>query len=325
MRAFPFFVFALTTIALIALFATLPPTAQSQEQAIIEFMRDSATLGFANIMLEKGLNPLSYDSFLEFKQALANTKSGVVKVTKLDVFGQTVGSTGNDPMAFYIDEQINENIIETVRTTAGESFPFNYPFAIPRGGGIGVPPGFGPIPPPQDGVLLQVPLSSQTDSRWATNTIDGCRDTLWGSGCGPTSLAMVLNYFGKGVTPLQIAQPLRNRVEYFCGTGSSLLGLANIARDQYGLRYTSISFSEIEAQLKEGHPVIGSFGCFQFSPGRCSGHITVIRGIGRCTIGGRTDTCLYFQDTFALNGEIAFFASTVINSFRTNVLYAFSQ
>lgn len=328
MRAFPLFISASAAILFIAFIAIFPPAAQGQEQAIVGFMRDSATLGFANLMLEKGLNPLSYDSLLEFKQVLANTKSGTVKITKFDGFGQTVESVGNDPVAFYIDEQINENVIETVRSVAGESFPFNYPFSIPLSGGIGIAPSFGPIPPPQGGTLLAVPSFSQTDSRWATSTLDGCSDNFFGAGCGPTSLAMVLKYFGNDVTPLQIGKPLRNNVEYVCGVGSALLGLANIARDQYGLQYTKITSSlEIETHLQQGHPIIGSFGCFKFPRAdgttSCSSHISVIKGLARCTIKGRTDTCVYFEDSFMAEGELAAFASDVIGSFRPNYFYAF--
>jgi len=314
-----------------ALFAVFPSVAQGAEPAIAQFMRDSATLGFANLMLEKGLEPLSYDNFLEFKQVIASAQGGAIRITKLTALGQTVGATGNDPLTFYLDEDLNENIIETVRGIAGELLPSNYPFSVPPGGGVAKPPDFRPIPEQIDGVLLKdFPSFLQTDPRWATESLFGAcivGNNFWGGGCGPTSLAMVLKYFGKDVTPPQIGQLMRNEFEYVCGAGSSLPGLANIARDKYNVQYLKIPFSKIEAQLKEGHPIIGSFGCFQFFSGWCSGHISVIKGIGRCTIGigGRTDTCLYFQDTFAVGGEVAFFANTVRDSFRINFLYAFYE
>ena len=325
-RIFP--LFASATILFVAFLAAFPSLAQGQEPAIVGFMRDSATLGFANVMLEEGLNPLSYPDFLGQKETIISAGSGTVTITKLSAFGQTVGATRNDPVTFYIEEKLNENIIEQVRTTAGEAFPFNYPFSVSPTG-VATAPAFGPIPPPQDGVLLSVPSFSQTDPRWATNTLDGCSDTFWGAGCGPTSLAMVLKYFGNNVTPLQIGQPLKNRAEYFCGTGSSLLGLANIARDQYGLQYAPISSSEIETHLQQAHPIIGSFGCFGFprldGTTSCSNHISVIKGLGRCTIKGRTDTCVYFEDSFIAEGELAVFASTVIDRFQPNAFYVFSK
>ncbi len=325
MRSSSIFTSAIATILLGALVAGFPSVAHAAEPSIVQFMRDSATLGFANLMLEKGLEPLSYDNFLEFKQVVATSgQGGKINITKMTAFGQTVGATGNDPLTFYLDENLNKNIIEAVHGIAGELLPSNYPFSVSPGGGVATPPDFRPIPIQQDGVLLSpFPSFLQTDPLWARNSIDGCSANFWGAGCGPTSLAMVLKYFGKDVTPLQIGQQLQSGVEFFCGAGSSLFGLANIAHDKYDLKYSSIPFSNIESELKQGRPIIGSFGCFQFSPGRCSGHISVIKGIGKCTIGGRTDTCLYFQDTFAQRGEVAFFASTVINSFRTNVLYAF--
>lgn len=288
MRTFSRPISFVAAMAFVALFATFPLVAQGQEPAIVGFMRDSATLGFANVMLEQGLNPLSYPDFLGHKETIISAEGGTINITKLNAFGQTVGATGNDPVTFYIEEKLNENVIEQVRTTAGEAFPFNYPFSVSPTG-VAAAPAFGPIPPPQDGVLLSVPSFSQTDPRWATSTLNGCSDTFWGAGCGPTSLAMVLKYFGNNVTPLQIGQPLKNRAEYFCGTGSSLLGLANIARDQYSVQYAKLSSSlEIESHLQQGHPVIGSFGCFGFprldGTTSCSSHISVIKGLGRLSL-----------------------------------------
>lgn len=293
-------------------------------------MRDGGSLGSVGIVLKEAIQPINYDEYLELSQLLLNAGGKKADIKTFRAMGQLIPATGNDPLTFYIDTVLDRHVIDKVYGVGGELLPQNYPLVTPPGGGAGVPPNFGPIPVPTDATMLNIPPFSQTDSSWARQLIDQCSagNSMQEGGCGITSIAMVLKYFGENITPATIAQAVRGGIEYICGFGSSLPNLARFAYDQYGIGYqASIPFSAIEEHLKEGHPIVGSFGCFKFSgPLNCTyGHISLIKGIGRCTIGGVTDTCLYFQDPYIGGGEAAFLASDVINRFSTNYLYAFYQ
>ncbi|MDI6602716.1 MAG: C39 family peptidase [Patescibacteria group bacterium] len=82
------------------------------------------------------------------------------------------------------------------------------------------------IPPPE-GVYSplasghnQVPYFSQRDPRWAEHKF-GCGGTkLNTSGCGPTSLAMALNFFGAKVDPPTVADWVLKNGYRVCGVGT---------------------------------------------------------------------------------------------------------
>ncbi len=153
MRAPSLFASIFAAVIFFSFLTASPSVIEAQETRLMQFMRDSATLGFANALLKEGLNPLSYDGLLDLKQNLADTQSGTIRITKLSAFGQVVGATGNDPVTFYIDEDYNENIIKKI----GNEFLYGWEIA---------PPDFGqcPTPPPIPNTLLwPVPGGAQTD------------------------------------------------------------------------------------------------------------------------------------------------------------------
>lgn len=153
MRISLLFASILATAIFFSFLTASPSVTEGQETRFIQFMRDSGTIGFANALLKEGLGPVSYDNFLESEQYLVDILGQTINITKLNAFGQVVGATGNDPITFYIDEDINENIIKKV----GNEFIYGWDLIPPGfGGGIG--------PPPIPGALLwPVPRGVQTD------------------------------------------------------------------------------------------------------------------------------------------------------------------
>ena len=233
-----------------------------------------------------------------------------------DITVRMNGITVNDPASFYFNKQGNEETIELVQDLVGEA--------------INPPPGYIPPPPPlPPGIpvgILSVPDFRQNDPEWAEISINDCNDkigvysppctVLSGCGCGPTSLTMILQYFGRREKPSDVARALRKNQEYWCGMGSSISGLARLAESRYGIPYHQSRFEDLPAQLANKRPVMVS--CKNFGRGYPGykngwGHISVIKGIQ----GGY----VYFQDPYV--GEVAFKEDIVKNNFRCRAYYAF--
>lgn len=127
-----------------------------------------------------------------------------------------------------------------------------------------------------------VPLFKQCASPWGDNAYNkpnGQRKTVCSSGCGPTSGAMVLKFYGKDVDPGIISNfSLRNGGRANSGTNHSLFG--KLARE-YGLQYELIGFSKAETVLRSGKPLILSVKNLYYN-GRTrfsGGHFIVLTGI----------------------------------------------
>ena len=129
-----------------------------------------------------------------------------------------------------------------------------------------------------DYVDSQIPLFLQYDKRWSGFSY-GKSGTIQSSGCGPTSLAMIIVGLTGDTTvnPKVVADwSVQNghRVE---GVGSAW-SLMTQGGAHWGLKVDTIAVSsaEISAALRQGKPVIMSMTAGHFTNG---GHFIVLRGI----------------------------------------------
>jgi hypothetical protein len=181
--------------------------------------------------------------------------------------------------------------------------------------------------------ILNIPALLQNDPNWKSVPMDNCSFTLGtysppclfnsGCGCGPTSLAMILKYFGIDVYPGDMGgRGLAEQLENGPGGGvrcdqpGSYYGeLAELAKNKYGVSYTvyggSTSFDTLQSEIRNGHPIMASCNCWGEG---CWDHISVIKGI--------EDGYVYFQDTVL--GEKVFTVEDVQNHFACEAFYAFS-
>jgi hypothetical protein len=131
----------------------------------------------------------------------------------------------------------------------------------------------------------------QGDPSWANHPYGS--STIKASGCGPSSLAMVVtNLTGQKVTPIDTADYGTKNGTYQEGVGSSW-ALFTQGPANWGLKSQQITSAQIAVTLQQGGLVIASgTGSAPFTSG---GHIITIRGVtatGKLLIGdpGRTDT-----------------------------------
>ena len=233
------------------------------------------------------------------------------------VFPELPKKIEDDPATFYVLEAGNEDLIEMIETVVFESDnPSPPPDWEP-------PP---PPPPPTDpgAVILNIPDLRQTDPRWASEKINDCNDKIGvysppcnvstGCGCGPTSLTMILRYFGYDVYPDDVATNLDKNKEYFCGQGSSSYGLAKWAKENYALSFEGVGFSDLQTKIREGKPVMAACKHFGKGYGLDWAHISVIKGV--------EDGFVYFQDS--VNGELIFAEEAVRDYFSCYSFHAFS-
>lgn len=99
--------------------------------------------------------------------------------------------------------------------------------------------------------------------------------TIATSGCGPTSMAMVLTYLlGEEVSPVEMAE-LGNGA-YTCSAGTYWSFFGDMS-DKYGVEceQMEVSTENIVNNLEEGRPIIMSMGPGHFTSG---GHFIVLRG-----------------------------------------------
>lgn len=123
-----------------------------------------------------------------------------------------------------------------------------------------------------------IPYYSQADKRWGSLSY-GKVGTIYSSGCGPTSLAMVVSGLTRqAITPDSVANwSVRNgyRIE---GNGSAW-ALMTAGGANWGLKVQAISRvdgNSVAQALSEGRPIVASMGKGSFTNG---GHFIVLRGI----------------------------------------------
>jgi hypothetical protein len=102
---------------------------------------------------------------------------------------------------------------------------------------------------------------SQADPQYQ-NTCD-----MTGSGCGPTSMAMILSSFGDTITPNQMDQIFREQGFRGCGTGSNMQGAIKKLLPERGYTYVAVPINGGQLDLKRakeyvdnGYLIIGSTG-----------------------------------------------------------------
>jgi hypothetical protein len=120
------------------------------------------------------------------------------------------------------------------------------------------------------------PIYSQYDPRWANSPFDwspngrcGDKSTVSSSGCGPSAVSMVINFWAsKGrcspVNPAVVAKFFADFGGRVCGSGS---GLGGVPKDKFKqtfgvvLKY-GVTDSQIMAALKKGYPCViaGKYG-----------------------------------------------------------------
>lgn len=123
-----------------------------------------------------------------------------------------------------------------------------------------------------------VPYYAQFDTRWSTikysnlkggaicKESNGSESTIRSSGCGITSVAMIINYWAKkgktkgGIftTPPEIADIFARNGGRVCGKGSSMYAPAVWAaiKQKFGLSQKSVSEGQMTTALRAGYPVV---------------------------------------------------------------------
>jgi len=98
----------------------------------------------------------------------------------------------------------------------------------------------------------KVPLYKQWDPRWGGLPFGNCGTDIASSGCGPTSLAMVISYWeNKAILPSQTAK----QAVHECGVGTTYASLISVP-ELYGLHSKVVSWDEAKRYLQQGIPVI---------------------------------------------------------------------
>lgn len=148
------------------------------------------------------------------------------------------------------------------------------------GGGYQIPDGYNSIQIPESAGGMSIPLYLQYDGKWGQILFGG--GNIGSSGCGATSMAMVVTYLtGKQVTPDMVVAKIGNRY-YTPGAGQSWDmpgGVAAIFGIQLVTQCTA-NAEKILQYLKAGYPVVvsttGKGTTQEFTK---NGHYIVLRGL----------------------------------------------
>ena len=156
-------------------------------------------------------------------------------------------------------------------------------------GNLLIPPGFN-----------NVPIYGQSDTRWAKKKYDwnksvSCGDgsTVKSSGCGPSAVSMVINFWAsKGycdpVTPDIVAKFFADFGGRVCGAGT---GLGNVPKDKFKDTFGIVikvgsSEADLVKALKAGYPCVISgsqYSGYNFKgkkmTGKYPGHVVCLTGI----------------------------------------------
>jgi len=129
----------------------------------------------------------------------------------------------------------------------------------------------------------KVPHFSQYDERWKSQSF-GCGKTIGQAGCGPTSMAMSLNYFGSENDPPSVADWVLKNGYRICGKGTAhkfCCKAPEILGKEKGLKCKSLhgNVKEVLNEIKNGKnkvAVVSSRGAPPYTKG---GHYIVLTGI----------------------------------------------
>lgn len=121
-----------------------------------------------------------------------------------------------------------------------------------------------------------VPLFVQWDKRWGYEKYSG--NFFAASGCGPTTLSMVVVYLthNREASPIAVAKYSKEAGYSVDGSGSSWTLISEGCR-HYGVKAKTVALDEsrMKAELDEGHPIVVNVGPGDFTD---TGHFMVITG-----------------------------------------------
>lgn len=121
-----------------------------------------------------------------------------------------------------------------------------------------------------------VPLFVQWDKRWGYEKYSG--NFFAASGCGPTTLSMVVVYLthDREASPIAVAKYSKEAGYSVDGSGSSWT-LISEGCMHYGVKAKTVALDEsrMKAELDEGHPIVVNVGPGDFTD---TGHFMVITG-----------------------------------------------
>ena len=120
------------------------------------------------------------------------------------------------------------------------------------------------------------PLFVQWDKRWGYEKYSG--NFFAASGCGPTTLSMVVVYLthDREASPIAVAKYSKEAGYSVDGSGSSWTLISEGCR-HYGVKAKAVALDEsrMKAELDEGHPIVVNVGPGDFTD---TGHFMVITG-----------------------------------------------
>lgn len=128
----------------------------------------------------------------------------------------------------------------------------------------------------EEAFMDSVPLFVQWDKRWGYEKYSG--NFFAASGCGPTTLSMVVVYLthNRDASPLAVAKYSKEAGYSVDGSGSSWTLISEGCR-HYGVKAKTVSLDEsrMKAELDAGHPIVVNVGPGDFTD---TGHFMVITG-----------------------------------------------
>lgn len=128
----------------------------------------------------------------------------------------------------------------------------------------------------EEASMDSVPLFVQWDKRWGYEKYSG--NFFAASGCGPTTLSMVVVYLthNREASPIAVAKYSKEAGYSVDGSGSSWTLISEGCR-HYGVKAKTVALDEsrMKAELDEGHPIVVNVGSGDFTD---TGHFMVITG-----------------------------------------------
>lgn len=128
----------------------------------------------------------------------------------------------------------------------------------------------------EEASMDSVPLFVQWDKRWGYEKYSG--NFFAASGCGPTTLSMVVVYLthNREASPIAVAKYSKEAGYSVDGSGSSWTLISEGCR-HYGVKAKTVALDEsrMKAELDEGHPIVVNVGPGDFTD---TGHSMVITG-----------------------------------------------
>lgn len=128
----------------------------------------------------------------------------------------------------------------------------------------------------EEASMDSVPLFVQWDERWGYEKYSG--NFFAASGCGPTTLSMVVVYLthNRDASPLAVAKYSKEAGYSVDGSGSSWTLISEGCR-HYGVKAKTVALDEsrMKAELDAGHPIVINVGPGDFTD---TGHFMVITG-----------------------------------------------